>query len=668
MEYRRDIDGLRAVAILLVLFFHCGWAWMPSGFIGVDIFFVISGYLITRIINTAIDNHAFSIRTFYVRRLWRIQPALLAVTAVSLLIGWMCYLSPDFVDLAKSAAYTTVFLSNRFFAGATTAYAAPDSAYMLLLHTWSLSIEWQWYLLLPLFMVALKRFCSDRLFKWVVLLATLAMAGFLLYASWYGGPRNYYAFACRACEFMVGGSLAILLSRVALPRMAATLAGGGALAILLGISLCNGLLAGYPDWVTLVVCLASAVVILAGSSPDNVVSRFLSWSPMVFLGVISYSLYLWHWPVFASARYLGFLDDGQGGSSLPVTLVCLALTFCLGCVSYVAIERPLRKWRYPFAVTVLCLVVVPAVLAGGLYYAAKKHDGFSERFGSQYSRIVKVLNDSASDDRKKCIHQKDYAAAEKQCRLGDTEGARSALMIGDSHANHYWNFMDVLARDAHLDVRSVELSSCMALPDVYQYKANNERMHYASCREYARYFYHEALQHGYDFVIIGQIWPAYLDDRIVADLSEERSVARSREHIRTAFGNALDMIVRSGATPVVVRTVQKTRHAYMACLYRDVKLGGRMTQGDVGDCVGQWDAGSVRWLDRLFSEMKARYPQLIVIDPKDVQCTDGRCLQMIDGIPVYRDDEGHLTDFAAGRLGEMYLAEKGNPFGRAMSR
>lgn len=599
MEYRRDIDGLRAVAILLVLFFHCGWAWMPSGFIGVDIFFVISGYLITRIINTAIDNHAFSIRTFYVRRLWRIQPALLAVTAVSLLIGWMCYLSPDFVDLAKSAAYTTVFLSNRFFAGATTAYAAPDSAYMLLLHTWSLSIEWQWYLLLPLFMVALKRFCSDRLFKWVVLLATLAMAGFLLYASWYGEPRNYYAFACRACEFMVGGSLAILLSRVALPRMAATLAGGGALAVLLGISLCNGLIAGYPDW---------------------------------------------------------------------VTLVCLALTFCLGCVSYVAIERPLRKWRYPFAVTVLCLVVVPAVLAGGLYYAAKKHDGFSERFGSQYSRIVKVLNDSASDDRKKCIHKNDLVAAEKQCRLGDPDGSRSALMIGDSHANHYWNFMDVLARDAHLDVRSVSRAACLSLPDVFQHDAKKKRTYNASCREYARYFYHEALQHGYDFVIIGQIWPAYLDDRIVADLSEERSVARSREHIRTAFGNALDMIVRSGATPVVVRTVQKTRHAYMACLYRDVKLGGRMTQGDVGDCVGQWDAGSVRWLDRLFSEMKARYPQLIVIDPKDVQCTDGRCLQMIDGIPVYRDDEGHLTDFAAGRLGEMYLAEKGNPFGRAMSR
>ena len=93
-----------------------------------------------------------------------------------------------------------------------------------------------------------------------------------------------------------------------------------------------------------------------------------------------------------------------------------------------------------------------------------------------------------------------------------------------------------------------------------------------------------------------------------------------------------------------------------------------MTQGDVGDCMGQWDAGSVQWLDQLFSEMKARYPQLIVIDPKDVQCTDGRCLQMIDGIPVYRDDEGHLTDFAAGRLGEMYLAEKGNPFGKGVSR
>lgn len=155
--YRRDIDGLRAIAILLVVIFHSGSLLFPSGFIGVDIFFVISGYLITNIITSQQHENTFKLSEFYRRRLWRIQPVLIFMWVVTCVLISLTYLPIDYINYFHSQKYSSLLLANQYFGKSSAEYASPDTIVMPLLHTWSLAIEWQWYLILPLALLALKK-------------------------------------------------------------------------------------------------------------------------------------------------------------------------------------------------------------------------------------------------------------------------------------------------------------------------------------------------------------------------------------------------------------------------------------------------------------------------------------------------------------------------------
>ncbi|MBH0128423.1 acyltransferase [Enterobacter sp. SECR18-0236] len=160
-KYRTDIDGLRAIAVSVVILFHLGIGYFPSGFIGVDIFFVISGYLITGVILSSLKEGTFSYSDFFVRRLWRIQPALILVGIVTLLASSVLFVSPDYLDYLKSAKYNTLLIANQYFSRQSVAYATPESDIFPLLHTWSLAVEWQWYIFLPLF-IAITIFLKKR--------------------------------------------------------------------------------------------------------------------------------------------------------------------------------------------------------------------------------------------------------------------------------------------------------------------------------------------------------------------------------------------------------------------------------------------------------------------------------------------------------------------------
>jgi peptidoglycan/LPS O-acetylase OafA/YrhL len=224
IEYRADIDGLRAIAVLLVLIFHGGLAFFPSGFIGVDIFFVISGYLTTAIIMKSLNNGTFTFSGFYTRRIWRLQPAVIALLVVTLMVTTLLYLPDDYVDFLKSEKYTSLIISNQYFSKVTTGYATPDAASLPLLHTWSLAIEWQWYLALPLGLWLLYRYLAKSLFKAVVLGLTLAAMALALYLSYSVPDKNYYFFTARIFELMIG-SCAVIFSteKFRLNRLSATL-------------------------------------------------------------------------------------------------------------------------------------------------------------------------------------------------------------------------------------------------------------------------------------------------------------------------------------------------------------------------------------------------------------------------------------------------------------
>lgn len=654
MHYRSDIDGLRAIAVLLVLMFHGGIGLFPSGFIGVDIFFVISGYLITSIIRTSLENQSFSLSDFYVRRLWRLQPALITVMAFTLLLAVIFYLPTDFIDYVKSAKYTTLITSNQYFSRSTTAYAAPDTAYLLLLHTWSLSIEWQWYLLLPAGILILSRNLQDRYVKILTIIITIGMLGLALYLSNKYPNKSYYFLMSRIFEFMTGSCLLIFNNvHFKLKKHIASVIGILSLAAITFCATRTNIVLGYPDYHAVVVSIASALLILSGTSTKGIASRILSLPPLVFIGSISYSLYLWHWPIFALGRYLGLAE------SVIFRCTCFALTFIAAYLCYLFIEKPCRKIRWGLIKSLLVLVFIPIVFILTLYSFSEKYSGFISRFGSEYSRIESNLQKYESPLREHCLNG-NTDGKDKNCIVGERNAHKRALLIGDSNSNHFWKFFDVLAKDSHMSVSVQGTSSCLTLPGIYQfdwwYFKNTV---YQECHDNTERYYDNIKKGKFDFVIIGEVWTSHAGDHIINKIGDNRSVELSRTRVEVAMRKALDIIIKSGAKPVIIKTIYPMPKNYMSCFYQHIKTRENYIPESCN--LTSWGGDSNEWFTHLFNIMKNDYPSLIVIDPKDIQCSGNVCKTDIDGIPVYRD-VGHFTDYASHKFGEQFLRRYRNPF------
>ena len=323
MKHIQGIDGLRAVAVLSVVAYHAGLP-VPAGFVGVDVFFVISGYLITRLLRDEVQaNGRIDFMAFYARRARRILPALVAVVLATL--GLSALMLTDTATVAKSAAAASAFVANVFFQTQTSGYWSADSEAMPLLHLWSLSVEEQFYLLWPVVLILARR-------RPVAALACIAVASLAL-AEWWllSNPQAaFYQMPSRAWELALGGLVA--LRPVNVPKGSAWI---GLAAVLFA---CFVPQSHFPGIGGLPAVLGAALVIAAIQNGQRV--AMLEWRPVVFVGLISYSFYLWHWPLLA-------IDHAMGGSAspLPARLGLVALAFGLACGSYRYIETPFRRMQ-----------------------------------------------------------------------------------------------------------------------------------------------------------------------------------------------------------------------------------------------------------------------------------------------------------------------------------
>ncbi len=370
--YRPEIDGLRAVAVSLVVLFHAGFGF-PGGYVGVDVFFVISGYLITALVRREFERGQFSLAGFWERRARRILPALAAVVVATLVAGWFLLLPREYAALGKSAAFQAVFAANFYFWRTNLGgYFAGDANEMPLLHTWSLAVEEQFYVLLPITLLGLARFSPRRQGPiWLILCAAGGAASLL--AGWYWlrtGHRvlAFYLLPARAWELLLGSALAVLPAIPARPWFRELLACLGLAGILLPACWYSDK-TPFPGLAALPPCLGAAGIIW-GTTPGTLPSRnaslgrLLALPPLVFVGLISYSLYLWHWPIFAFAKYRAAGEP----LSPPTRALLLLLAGVLAVLSWRWIETPFRRRRicasqpgiYAFAALSLL-----AVLLGG---------------------------------------------------------------------------------------------------------------------------------------------------------------------------------------------------------------------------------------------------------------------------------------------------------------
>ena len=336
LKYRPEIDGLRAVAVVPVVFFHAGFAPFAGGFVGVDIFFVISGYLITSLLLQDITQNRFSIVNFYERRARRILPALFLVMAVSSVIAWAWMLPGQLESFGQSLAAVTVFASNLFFYRASN-YFAPSSELMPLLHTWSLAVEEQFYILFPLVLALVARW-RTRVAVLVFgagLVLSLMLAEFLIPRA---GQLAFYLPPTRAWELLAGVLCAYALRHgvVGAPNQWISLA--GLCAICGGIALFN--LQTPTPGLQIAAVVAGVVAVILFAGPGTIAYSLLASKVLVGIGLVSYSTYLWHQPLFAFAR-IRHLDH----PSTLTYLVLSVLSVALGAISWRYVERPFRERR-----------------------------------------------------------------------------------------------------------------------------------------------------------------------------------------------------------------------------------------------------------------------------------------------------------------------------------
>src|SRR5216683_613406 len=340
ISYRRDIDGLRAIAVLSVVLYHLSGKALPGGYLGVDMFFVVSGFLITSIIWREGQNGQFSIVRFYDRRIRRIMPALLLLLFATTVVAILLLLPADLIGYGKSLLSSLAFVGNIYFWRDTT-YFSRLADEKPLLHLWSLGVEEQFYILAPLLIVLLVRRWPRGALPVFVGLTLLSLAANVFALLVDGSSPAFYLLPTRAWELGFGAVLAMIP-----PNLGLSTASSGKVALLGGLLIVFSLLHPLEHFVLLPVALplvaGTALVTFCGRSTLPAMNRALTVRPLVFIGLISYSLYLWHWPIIVFAKYYLVRD-----LSAVESLGALALMFACATVSWGLIERPFRNKTIP---------------------------------------------------------------------------------------------------------------------------------------------------------------------------------------------------------------------------------------------------------------------------------------------------------------------------------
>ncbi len=431
IAYRPDVDGLRAVAIVPVVLYHAGIAPFGGGFVGVDVFFVISGYLITSFILGEMDRGAFSLRNFYLRRIRRIFPALFLMMAVCAAIGWVLLTPRDYRSLGESVFATVLFSSNVLFWLQSGNYFAQPLEERPLLHTWSLGVEEQFYVAFPVFLMLLCHFFPRRLIAVTVALAVLSFGLNVLTVE--SQPRlAFYLAPPRVWELFIGALLA--MGAIAPPRSARWSEAAGLIgAALIGVAVFGfSKDIAFPGFAALLPTVGAAAVIWAGIGQGGSVTRLLSHAAPVVVGKISYPLYLWHFPLLAFGAYLA-----AGDTSLTVRLALIALSIVLAFASWHYVEQPVRRGRWIFgkASAVFGAAAAALVLFGGFGLAAHFAGGFPGRIGKPGLQILAGERD-INPDRARCLESADAIdiARRPPCRSGVGDAAPQFALWGDSHA------------------------------------------------------------------------------------------------------------------------------------------------------------------------------------------------------------------------------------------
>ncbi len=629
-SYRADIEGLRALAVVLVILYHYDVPGITGGFIGVDVFFVISGFVITQLLQRAFEKGTFQFRDFYARRIRRLVPLFLLVSTVTFLMISPFYIGDAYYIFAKSWLSSLVGLSNIYYFQELAQYFAPETRSLSLLHTWSLAVEEQFYLIWPLALYLAYRFGKGRDGHWpfrITLVATFALSVYLAGAY---PSAAYYLLPARLFEFMLGTGVALFSRQLpALNRPCAEILAALGLAMIIATGLLLTKHDHFPGYNALWPTLGTAMVIYAGlHQTGTLTARLLSLPVMVFLGGISYSLYLWHWPPVALLHYQ--LIELTWTNRLGLVLVVVALSW----LSYRFVENRYRNRPWSFKKSFMVFIFVPLLIIWAIQSTIRIADDLSFRIPEERRALYQVIaNNNPADLYKRCFKGDPVEFNQgKACLFGaeSENGQPDAMLIGDSHAIALLGFVEQLIGERHSMLVVTRASTPFVIPE---HSANAFADPEKTERNIALAEY---LQQRPMTVFVNAWWSAYLQS----------------DAFQRYFVDTVAWLHSQGHNVILIEDVPELpSSSYAECLLKNMD-----------DCsIDAVEAeAQLSNFNRFKQTVQARFPDITWINPKKVLCDESRCQTVLNGIPLYRD-ESHLNHVGSTEIGRVYLERFGNP-------
>ncbi|WP_085653953.1 MULTISPECIES: acyltransferase family protein [unclassified Pseudomonas] len=635
---RRDIDGLRALAVIPVVLFHFGFSTFSGGFVGVDVFFVISGFLITTILFREISAQRFSFIDFWARRARRIIPALSVVMLVTLALGWLLLTAKDFAELGRTVRYQSLFISNILFMR-EDGYFQPASDLKPLLHTWSLAVEEQYYIFFPLLMAVLIRYF--RHWRWMLFAVLLVSFGLNIANIEHKPEFTFFSLPTRAWELLCGAMLAVIPApkQAVRPWLYQAVGLAGLAAVLVAVFTFDKSTV-FPGWAALLPVLGTTALIWSGAQGASLTGRLLSLRPLVWVGLLSYSLYLWHWPVFVYANAIS-IDGIQ-----PVEAIgWIALALGLAWLSLRYIELPFREKRL--------LASRNAVLAGGLAAivalvatgsAIRSADGVPQRLTGKALEYAQSREWRAG--QMKCMLVTQDKELDKACLVGGNEDVPATqLFWGDSHAAA---LLPAIENNARREGRPVWLYSMSACPPIL---SDDPRQR---CKDFNEQTMERVRSLGIKDVVLASNWSLYVYGREDGDkkvlLNSQDDTVQAEQRMAAALKARVAALRATGAQVWLFKEVPLQRKGAINRLTSLARIG-RSAEG-LGRPLEEHLARQ-HFLSRLFESMSAADPGVHVIDPTPLMCSNGVCSIEVNGHSQYKDED-HLSDAGSSRLSPLF--------------
>ncbi|MEJ0026934.1 MAG: acyltransferase family protein [Rhizomicrobium sp.] len=630
--HRNDIDGLRALAILPVLFYHANIWPFASGYVGVDVFFVISGYLITGLILREQDGAGFSLADFYDRRIRRILPALGVVLFASTIVALIVLLPDELREFGRNLMASALFYANIRDWQDGAQYFAPQAGENPLLHVWSLAVEEQFYLVWPPLLILLARF-RKSLPAVILVAAAASLALALILHVTQNDPRAaFYLLPPRAWELLAG---AFLSTGVAAPLRSAAARHGAAaagFALILAAVLLPGADASSQLLHSFVATLGTAVLLFASEGGGNIVGDALATRLPVFVGRISYSLYLWHWPALVYARLYLHREP-----TFAEAAAILAAVFAASILSWRYVEQPIRRrravWRgrpFSFAAAGIGIGFFAVTAVVFMWF-----HGLPWRMPPDIRALDAVIQRPMPGR---------WCRPQDNCVSGNAAFVGEAVLIGDSHARVLSPVLKRFAAERHLRLRETTRPGCLPLPGI---RITRPDRNFRPCAEFAEAAADLVLaSHAVRLVILEARWELYVNDG-------SGYVAGGQAAIAAALEALIDKLNRRGVAVLVIGAVVPFPENPAHCYGRE-RIAGR----DPSPCMNLPLAAALprtAAADRLIAALAEHRPAVRTYLPNRALCDAAGCHALADGQLLYWDDH-HLSPAGAARVGRALEA------------